>query len=653
MPLDVPNLDDQRWTDLVADATALIPRYVPLWTDHNVHDPGITFIELFAWLAEMQLYQLNRVGERHREVFGRLAGAVRRPLTPARVDVTVDGAVATSTLVRRGTQLKPTEGDDLVFETTVDVMLTRSRLRQVIADDGSGPIDHTEANEKSGMAFLAFGERAGRDAELRLRFDRFYPETESTLRLQFDLFTDDLAGRCGSNVPLTTDLDENPGAQSAELVWEGLGAGNRWRSLEVVADETYGLTRSGAVTLTLPDDDALTDTGGWIRVRIARGYFDIEPRLRHVGVNVLPCEQAETIQDQVLGKGNGLPNQGFEVTNRLVLDRASAPSVEVTVGGNPWTPVTSFDAAHPGSKVFMFTADDGRVVFGNGLNGLVPALGQEVRAVVYRTSAGRPGNVARNLKWKFVALSIPGVELRNSAPASGGFDPESLNDLELRARALLNRPNRAVTLNDIERLALGTPHAYVSRAYAIANCPAPERITVVVLPKTRLGRTGPPPRPSDAFLAAVNAHLQERRLIGDNLRVIRPPYVEVRVSARFRLSKGAGAAGVIERARKALDRFLFGENLEQLSQDPSANAALGSPCPTLWQFGRSVFPSEVYAALDGVAGIDAVSRLTLSATRDGAVVEPDSTGAIPVPRTGLAFAGAHDLAVETDVRRTG
>ena len=95
MPLEVPNLDDRRWADLVDDARALIPRVAPRWTDHNVHDPGITFIELFAWLAEMQIYQLNRVGERHREVFGRLAGVRRRPAhAGARGRFVVDGALA-------------------------------------------------------------------------------------------------------------------------------------------------------------------------------------------------------------------------------------------------------------------------------------------------------------------------------------------------------------------------------------------------------------------------------------------------------------------------------------------------------------------------------------------------------------------------------
>lgn len=61
MPLQLPNLDDRRYADLVEEARALIPTYAPEWTNHNPSDPGITLIELFAFLSEMLLYRLNRV----------------------------------------------------------------------------------------------------------------------------------------------------------------------------------------------------------------------------------------------------------------------------------------------------------------------------------------------------------------------------------------------------------------------------------------------------------------------------------------------------------------------------------------------------------------------------------------------------------------
>lgn len=69
MPLILPNLDDRSYADLVADARALIPALAPDWTDHNPADPGITLIELFAWLTEMLLYRLNQVTDANRLAF--------------------------------------------------------------------------------------------------------------------------------------------------------------------------------------------------------------------------------------------------------------------------------------------------------------------------------------------------------------------------------------------------------------------------------------------------------------------------------------------------------------------------------------------------------------------------------------------------------
>jgi Baseplate J-like protein len=59
MPLQLPNLDDHTYEDLVAEALSLIPTFAPEWTNHNPSDPGITLIELFAYLTEILIYRLN------------------------------------------------------------------------------------------------------------------------------------------------------------------------------------------------------------------------------------------------------------------------------------------------------------------------------------------------------------------------------------------------------------------------------------------------------------------------------------------------------------------------------------------------------------------------------------------------------------------
>ena len=72
MPLTLPNLDDLTWEKLVEEGRSLIPAYAPDWTNHNVGDPGITLVELFAYLSEILIYRLNRVSDANLRTFLKL-----------------------------------------------------------------------------------------------------------------------------------------------------------------------------------------------------------------------------------------------------------------------------------------------------------------------------------------------------------------------------------------------------------------------------------------------------------------------------------------------------------------------------------------------------------------------------------------------------
>ncbi|MDB9326732.1 baseplate J/gp47 family protein [Nodularia spumigena CS-590/02] len=69
MPIEIPNLDDRTYDDLVQEALSMIPTHAPEWTNHNPSDPGIMLIELFAYITEMLLYRLNRVTNANRQAF--------------------------------------------------------------------------------------------------------------------------------------------------------------------------------------------------------------------------------------------------------------------------------------------------------------------------------------------------------------------------------------------------------------------------------------------------------------------------------------------------------------------------------------------------------------------------------------------------------
>src|SRR4051794_19704883 len=83
MPITSPLLDDLTYDRIVAELVRRIPVYSPEWTDYNDSDPGITLIQLFAYLAEMVGYRLNQVPQKSEAAFLQLLGATVSPAKAA------------------------------------------------------------------------------------------------------------------------------------------------------------------------------------------------------------------------------------------------------------------------------------------------------------------------------------------------------------------------------------------------------------------------------------------------------------------------------------------------------------------------------------------------------------------------------------------
>ncbi len=90
MPLQVPILDDLNFERLLEEAKRRIPSFTPEWTNYGVEsDPGITLVQLFAFLTDALAYRANRIPERDRLKFLQLLGIPLRPATPASGLVTI------------------------------------------------------------------------------------------------------------------------------------------------------------------------------------------------------------------------------------------------------------------------------------------------------------------------------------------------------------------------------------------------------------------------------------------------------------------------------------------------------------------------------------------------------------------------------------
>src|SRR5947209_16371676 len=88
MALKIPTLDNRTYQDLLNEALARIPVHNPEWTNFNRSDPGVTLIELFAFLSESLLYRCNQIPERNHRKFLSLLNIPLQPATPAQGLVT-------------------------------------------------------------------------------------------------------------------------------------------------------------------------------------------------------------------------------------------------------------------------------------------------------------------------------------------------------------------------------------------------------------------------------------------------------------------------------------------------------------------------------------------------------------------------------------
>lgn len=89
MPIILPVLDDRNYEQILEEALRRVPVYTPEWTSHRVEsDPGVTIVQLFAFLTESLLYRANRIPELNRLKFLQLLNVPLRPASAA------DGVVA-------------------------------------------------------------------------------------------------------------------------------------------------------------------------------------------------------------------------------------------------------------------------------------------------------------------------------------------------------------------------------------------------------------------------------------------------------------------------------------------------------------------------------------------------------------------------------
>ena len=122
------NGDTTTWRGAVSGLRDQINALYPEWTDHNLHDPGITLLELFAWLFQNQQYQSGRISGEHRKKYLKLLGITPGERGPSHTFVAVAGREPVR--IPAGTRFS---AGDICFETRGEQMAVEGIFREFVS----------------------------------------------------------------------------------------------------------------------------------------------------------------------------------------------------------------------------------------------------------------------------------------------------------------------------------------------------------------------------------------------------------------------------------------------------------------------------------------------------------------------------------------
>ena len=636
MGIDVPELSDRTYEELLTEATKLIPAHAEEWTDLNPHDPGIAILEVLAWLTETYLYQLDTVTDHHREKYLALLGERRRPPTPAstrlRLQLPADTEWAT---VPAGTRLSATETDDADtrywFETEHPVTLTTATLERVLTVTETGHTDNTHANGTPGMFYRAFGDEPSAGDTLYLGFDSDPFAHARTLTLTVRYHDEDLPDleTHGSNEPSFSP--------SVDLVWEYHHEDDDgWRQLSVAADRTNAFYRGGPLTLALPDDSTVSShtdgsdlpatdrssTRTWLRCRLETAGYEIPPQFDAIEPNVVSVSHRRSVTDEELTAVDRVDDVPALDGQTYSFERSPVLAATVFVDGNQWHEVPDFHASGPDDAHFVLDRTDGTVTFGDGSTGRVPPVDATVVAD-YVAGGGATGNLPATAAWHVSdpTDSITGpvdgadIDVEPLGAATGGSDAESIDDALARVRRARRVPSRAVTADDYRSIAAQTPGLRVGRTNVFVE---DGEITVVVVPfvPSDVGA----PEPSDGFIRAVRQYIAERKLLGDRVHVTGPQYVALDIDVTARVRSRYTESGHDDTVRTAIEEFVH----------PLTGGGGDG-----WPFGHTLYRSDVVELLAQLDVIDRIDEVTITARGDATVDD----GAVRIDETALFAVG--------------
>lgn len=411
MPLTMPNLDDRRYQELLDEALARVPVYTPEWTNFNKSDPGVTLIEVFAFMTESLLYRANQIPERNRKKFLKLLNVPLQPATSAQglATITNDKGLLQTVTLNDGVELR---AGKVPFRTTrpLDVLPIEGRIyfkqkidspsdqmtayyQQLYASFRGTPQDPPPTLYQAQSFPLPGGDpvQLSQTVDGFLWLALFVRESDKPPASWMDAAREAIAGKTltvgvvpflenntavlpsgravSAPSPVTLEFDI-PNLPASGGLLDSQNRVPQYRPLSS-SPSTDLFTQPGVVDVTMPDKNSLRLWNNIDPLESGVGalppsledtslndrlitWLRIRPsavtpaQFKWIGINCAPVSQRERISAELLPAGTGEPDQVMKLSHAPVL----AKSVKIAVTSkqgvtNTWTEVDDMFLAGP------------------------------------------------------------------------------------------------------------------------------------------------------------------------------------------------------------------------------------------------------------------------------------------------------------------
>ena len=391
------NLDDRTYRDLVDECILRIPRYCPEWSNFNPSDPGITLIELFAWLTDQMLLRFNQVPRRNYVAFLELLGIRLQTPTPAQTAMTFylsrpqshqdpipDIAPGTEVATER------TETEEaIVFSTDRPLQIGIPWIRHCLT------AEETEGRPqllRDRFANVWTQDNTGHWSGPEQPVFQLYPQPGNCFYLVFDgaqpldgnVISLDLEGEPAGSTGINPDQPPRrweawEGSRWQPVLLAESDDGSRGFSFSADGDPGVGIKQAEIrlhLPLRWPNCIFGRYQGRWLRCtytppeELQAGYSR-SPKLTRISAYAIGgstyASQCTLIRDELVGESNGKPGQTMQLLSGAILPRTTGEHLLVSPPGELpqiWQEVQDFADSGPTDLHYTLDSLTGEIQFG-------------------------------------------------------------------------------------------------------------------------------------------------------------------------------------------------------------------------------------------------------------------------------------------------